>query len=318
MHLNSAVSNCHRLAPDRCLLRYSPGFTVTLSAFRKDPKMTIRTILAITEFKTALENATKAIAVARAFDAHLTVLNIGEVPHLPFYGYGGQGYVKIWSEECDQRKLALAEVNASMDERLAREDISYDLRPYLSSPEREDNLVARHAIYCDLAVVLRSAEQELESMEKNAIDGALFDSGRPVLYVPKSYASDTVGGRVSIAWNARREAARAVSDALPFLKKAAEIDILVIDGVVGDEDHGEDPGSDIALILSRHGLKVSVRSIPAADRSVSQALLDTARELGSDLIVMGAYGHSRLRENILGGTTSEMLETSPLPLLLSR
>ncbi|GAB4522422.1 MAG: universal stress protein [Roseibium sp.] len=256
--------------------------------------------------------------MARSFEAHLTVLSIGEVPHLPFYGFGGQGYLEIWSEECDQRKQALAEVNAVLDERLAREGISYDLRPYLSSPEREDNLVARHAIYCDLAIVLRSSAQELDSVEKNAIDGALFDSGRPVLYVPKSYQSGSMGGRIAIAWNARREAARAVTDALPFLEKATEIDILVIDGVVGDEDHGEEPGSDIALILSRHDLKVSVRNIPAADRSVAEALLDTTRELGSDMIVMGAYGHSRLRENILGGTTSEMLETSPLPLLLSR
>ncbi|WP_299812341.1 universal stress protein [uncultured Roseibium sp.] len=280
--------------------------------------MSIRTILAIMEFKTALESLGLATAVARAHDAHLTVLNIGEVPHLPFYGYGGHGYVEIWSEECDQRKADLAEVNLRMDQLLAREGLSYDLRPYLSSPEREDNLVARHAIYCDLAVVLRSAEQELESVEKNAIDGALFDSGRPVLYIPKAPESEVFGQRIAIAWNAQREAARAVTDALPFLKKAAQIDLLVIDPVVGDEEHGQDPGSDMALILSRHGLKPNVRIVSTEGRPVSQALLETAGEIKSDMIVMGAYGHSRLRQNILGGTTSEMLENSGIPLLLSR
>ncbi|WP_103224633.1 universal stress protein [Roseibium marinum] len=280
--------------------------------------MSIKTILAIMEFKTALENISLATAVARAHDAHLTVLNIGEVPSLPFYGFGGHGYVEIWSEECDQRKEDLAEVNTRMDQQLAREGLSYDLRPYLSSPEREDNLVARHAIYCDLAVVLRSAEQELESVEKNAIDGALFDSGRPVLYIPKSPELDTIGQRVAIAWNAQREAARAVTDALPFLKKATQIDLLVVDPVVGDEDHGQDPGSDMALILSRHGLNLNVRIVASEGRPVSQVLLETARDLKSDLIVMGAYGHSRLRQNILGGTTSEMLENSDVPLLLSR
>lgn len=280
--------------------------------------MSIKTILAITEFKTALDNIRLATAVARAHDAHLTVLNIGEVPNLPFYGYGGHGFVQIWSEECDQRKVELAEVNTRMDQLLAREGLSYDLRPFLSSTEREDNLVARHAIYCDLAVVLRTAEQDLNTIEKNAIDGALFDSGRPVLYVPKASAPETSGQRIMIAWNARREAARAVSDALPFLKKAQEIDLLVVDPVVGEEDHGQEPGSDMALILSRHGLKLTVRTVASEGKPVSEVLLGTARDLKSDLIVMGAYGHSRLRQNILGGTTSEMLENSDVPLLLSR
>jgi len=279
--------------------------------------MPIRTILAITEFETALENVERAISVARLCEAHLTLLNIGEVPHLPFYGYGAQGYVEIWAEECDQRKADLAEITARLDERLAREGISYDLRPYLSSPEREDNLISRHAMYCDLALVLRSGEQELEQVERNAIDGALFDSGRPLLYLPKSFKPDAFGTRIAIAWNARREAARAVSDALPFLLNAQEIDVLVVDPVTGDDDHGEDPGTDIALILSRHGLTVSVQTIASAGRSVSETLLEMALTLNIDLMVMGAYGHSRLRENILGGTTREMLENTRIPLLLS-
>ncbi len=280
--------------------------------------MTYKTILAITELDVSAETVWKAVTVAKAFDAHLTVLPIGEVPQLPFYGSGGHGYIEIWAKEFDQRKIELTSLASRVEAQLAREGISFDVRPSLSSTARQDNLVARHAIYCDLAVVLRSVEQELNSVEKNAIDGALFDSGRPVLYVPSSFKADHIGTKVAIAWNSRREAARAVSESLPFLKSAEEITLLLVDPVVGDDDHGEDPGSDIATVLARHGLGISVQSVASADRPVSEALLDSVRELGADLLVMGAYGHSRLRENILGGTTREMLEQTVIPLLLSR
>ncbi|MBD8892687.1 universal stress protein [Roseibium litorale] len=279
--------------------------------------MSFKTILAVAELGISADTIEMAIAIARAFEAHLTLLPVGEVPNLPFYGSGAHGYIEIWAKECDQQKAELTAFAARIEERLSREGISFDVRPSLSTAAHEDDLVARHAIYCDLAVLLRSAEKELSTMEKNAIDGALFDSGRPVLFIPNGFKADRTGARVAIAWNSRREAARAVSEALPFLQTAEEITLLMVDPVVGDNDHGEDPGSDIATVLARHGLKITVQSVVSADRPVSCALQDSARELGVDLIVMGAYGHSRLRENILGGTTREMLEQTTIPLFLS-
>ncbi|MBN9669212.1 universal stress protein [Roseibium aggregatum] len=279
--------------------------------------MSIKSILAITELQGALENVEKAISIARTCDAHLTLLIMGEVPDLPFYGYGGQGYLEIWTRECDERKTELAAMTTRVEERLQREGIAFDVRSGLASGTREDDLVARHAIYCDLALVLRTLDLELTALEKNMIDGALFDSGRPILYVPRDVKPGGFGENVAIAWNARREAARAISDALPFLAMARNTTILVVDPVVGDNDHGEDPGSDIATVLARHDLEVTVQDVASAGRPVSEALADTVRELGAGLLVMGAYGHSRLRQNILGGTTREMLERSTVPLLLS-
>ncbi len=154
-------------------------------------------------------------------------------------------------------------------------------------------------------------------IEKKAIDGALFDAGRPVLCVPASVSPNGFGGHAAIAWNAHGEAARAVFSALPLLKQAREITLLVVDPVVGDEDHGEDPGTDIALVLARHDVRIDVLNIASAGRSVSEVLLETTQELAVDLLVMGAYGHSRLQENILGGTTRDMLELSSVALLLS-
>lgn len=279
--------------------------------------MSFKTLLALTEIETGPASLAPAISIAREHAAHLSVLIVGEVPHLPFYGYGGRGYVDIWAEESKQREADLKAAAEEMNTKLAREGLSFDIRPHLSLPEFEDNLIARHAIYCDLAIVLRSQEGELNTVEAKAIEGALFDSGRPVLYVPRVDAPSVLGQRVLIAWNARREAARAISDALPFLMNAEEINILIVDPVIGDDDHGEEPGADIAPVLSRHGLDVSVSSVASAGRPVSQVLLDMARDLDIDLLVMGAYGHSRFRQNIIGGTTREMLESSKVPLLLS-
>ncbi|WP_428650681.1 universal stress protein [Roseibium sp.] len=258
------------------------------------------------------------MTVTRTFDAHLTILNIGEVPILPIYGYGGQGYADIWLKDCDQRKNELQAVSEQVEARLSQEGFSSDVRSCLASSERQDNLVARHAVYCDLAIVPRASGQEMTALEKQAIDGALFDSGRPVLYVPKDSGDRAIGKRIAIAWNAQREAARAVSDALPFLSGCEELHVFLVDPQVGDNEHGEDPGTDIALVLSRHGLKVSVQNIASAGRPVSEALRAMAGEFEIDLMVMGAYGHSRLRENILGGTTREMLENNEIPLFLSR
>ncbi|NRG18996.1 universal stress protein [Rhizobiales bacterium] len=279
--------------------------------------MPFKTLLALTEIETGPADIEAAVSLAKAFGAHLSVLILGEIPILPFYGYGSQGYIDIWAEEGKQREEDLKAATADINARLTREGISFDIRPQISLPGHEDDIVARHAIYCDLAIVLRSTEGELTSAEMKAIDGALFDSGRPVLFVPKNTKSDKFGERAMIAWNARREAARAVSDAHPFLQGAKDISVLIVDPVVGEEDHGEEPGADIALVLSRYELKVDVSSVASAGRPVSQVLLDRARDLNIDLLVMGAYGHSRLRQNILGGTTREMLENSNVPLLLS-
>ncbi|MXN64379.1 universal stress protein [Stappia sp. GBMRC 2046] len=279
--------------------------------------MPFKTLLALTEIETGPAHLEPAISIARENAAHLSVLIVGEVPHLPFYGYGGHGYVDIWAEECKQREAVLKAAAEEMNTRLAREGLSFDIRPHLSHPESEDNLIARHAIYCDLAIVLRSRKGELNSVEAKAIDGALFESGRPVLFVPQTDGPITLGERALIAWNAHREAARATSDALPFLMSSGVVNVLIVDPVVGDDDHGEEPGADIAAVLSRHGLNVSVSSVASAGRPVSQVLLEKARDLDVDLLVLGAYGHSRFRQNILGGTTREMLENSNVPLLLS-
>ncbi|WP_417669865.1 universal stress protein [Roseibium sp.] len=280
--------------------------------------MSFKTILAVTEFAgDAMERLKHAAALAGREDAHLAVLLVGEAPNLPFYGYGGAGYTRVWVEEGETRAESLKAARDEIEAMLAAEGISFDVRAHQAIVAREDNLVARHAIYADLTIILRSGEGSLNTVERQAIDGAVFDSGRPVLYMPRPSDHADIGRHVLVAWNSRAEAAEAVSDAMPFLTGAERVTLVMVDPVRGPDDHGDDPGADMALVLARHGIKVEVRVAPSNGRLISEVIADEAAALGVDLIVMGAYGHSRVRETILGGTTREMLEGTQVPLFLA-
>jgi nucleotide-binding universal stress UspA family protein len=120
-----------------------------------------------------------------------------------------------------------------------------------------------------------------------------------------------------VAWAPRKEAGRAVADAMPFIEAAEAVSIGIVDPETGDADHGDEPGADVAAALSRHNRDVSVSQLPSGGLSVGNRLLKHAEEWGADLIVMGGYGHWRLREMLFGGVTHEMLRSSAVPLLLS-
>ena len=149
------------------------------------------------------------------------------------------------------------------------------------------------------------------------LEATLFSSGRPVLAIPYAGRFETLGRRVLVGWNASREASRAVNDALPLLAGASSVVVTAVNPRRGLDGHGEEPGADIALHLARHGLKVEVEHTVAPEIEAGELLLNRAAELSSDLLVVGAYGHSRLRETILGGVTRTLLKQMTVPVLLS-
>ncbi len=175
--------------------------------------------------------------------------------------------------------------------------------------------VASHARYADLALVTglgaAGAGQGLALPET-----VIFASGRPVVLFPPG-AGACVGSRIVVAWNASREATRAVADSMPLLRRARMVEVLAVDPQT-THDHGAEPGADIARHLARHGVRVEVRVERSAGRGTGGAILARAKDIDADLVVMGAYGHSRFTEWILGGTTRSMLRESTVPLLLSR
>lgn len=177
----------------------------------------------------------------------------------------------------------------------------------------------RAARYCDLTVMTQhDPDDEHAFRAPHLAADVLLQSGRPVLVLP--YAGDGVFApprRVLVGWNASREAARALRDALPLLRGAANVEVAVFETPEDvDLDHGDVPGADIGLWLARHGVKVEVRYVPTGV-GAGEALLSHAADMGADLIVAGGYGHSRLREAVLGGVTRTLLSSSPVPVLLS-
>jgi nucleotide-binding universal stress UspA family protein len=185
-------------------------------------------------------------------------------------------------------------------------------------PEGPDADPALHARYADLAIL---GQLDPERAEPDLIrprpDQVALASGRPVLIVPYAGHFDNAGRRVLIAWNATREAARSVSDAMPLLTSAELVTVLTIDPREGPHGHGEIPGADIALHLARHGVKAEIERTVSAGLPVGEVLLSRAADLGADLIVMGAYGHSRAREMLLGGATRSVLRSMTVPVLMS-
>jgi nucleotide-binding universal stress UspA family protein len=149
------------------------------------------------------------------------------------------------------------------------------------------------------------------------VENLLIYSGRPVLVVPYIGTGERIGRTVTVAWDAGREAARAVADAMPLLERAEKVHVLVVDPRPSADGHGEEPGADLALHLARHGVKAEVNRTEANDIGTGDVILSWLSDADSDLLVMGAYAHSRLRELVLGGVTRRILDGMTVPVLMS-
>ncbi|MGE0259728.1 MAG: universal stress protein, partial [Alphaproteobacteria bacterium] len=177
---------------------------------------------------------------------------------------------------------------------------------------------ALHGRYVDLIILGQTDPEnaEMALFQPRAEEVALA-VGRPVLVVPYAGRFEDCGRRVLVAWDASRVATRAINDAMPLLVGAATVTVLSVDPGEGGRAHGEVPGMDIAVHLARHGVKARVESTVSGGIGVGNALLSWAGDTGADLLVMGAYGHTRVRQLLLGGATRTILESMTVPVLLS-
>jgi nucleotide-binding universal stress UspA family protein len=190
-------------------------------------------------------------------------------------------------------------------------------------PYSEDEFIV-HARYADLAIVSRRGRDHersaagIETASAVSIAQAVvFASGRPVILLPPSGPA-TLGRRILVGWNASREATRAVADALPLLAQADAVELFIVDPDHRPEVHGPAPGADIARHLARHDVKVDVRVVESESTDAGSVILDRAAAFDADLLVLGAYGHSRLTEFVFGGVTRTALHTAEIPVLMSR
>jgi len=256
-----------------------------------------------------------AASLARQHGAHLTGLQVIDVA-IPVMamadGGGGGAVIAELMEQMRQSALAACvKLKAAFDAALTREGIMGKWRQVEgTTPE----ILALHGRYADLLVL---GQDDPESDSAGLLEMVLFDSGRPVLAIPFAGNFKSIGKRVLVGWNASREATRALHDALPLIAQAENTTVFLANPNRGLGAHGQEPGADIARHLARHGLKVEVAKAMADDVSDSALLLNHASDMGADLLVMGAYGHSRLREFILGGVTRSLLREMTVPVLLS-
>ena len=185
------------------------------------------------------------------------------------------------------------------------------------------SLLAR---YADLVVISQyNAKDKSPSVMRDFPAYVLLHSGRPVLIVPYApmlplLAPPAAARNVLISWNASKEASRAVTAALPLLQRAGQVHVAIFDAQVHAAEHGEEPGAELTHYLARHGVEARLHLLDGSGvrrGDIGEALLSQAADLSADLLVMGAYGHSRLRETILGGVTRTILQSMTIPVLMA-
>jgi nucleotide-binding universal stress UspA family protein len=254
-----------------------------------------------------------ALSIAQAFDAHLAGMAFAFEPVVAPSIMGGIPADIIDAQRTASHKAA-SEAITRFEAGARREGISAESRLIEATLGGAADLFGRMARRFDLSVVGQAEPNKLASQDI-IIEGALFESGRPVVVVPYIQRDTLKLDRVMVCWDGSRTAARAVADALPFLLRSKAIDVVIV--ASGREKTNEIPGVDLGQHLARHGLKVDVRRIVAGDTDVPNTILSYAADSSTDFIVMGGYGHSRLREFVLGGATRGILASMTVPALMS-
>lgn len=252
-----------------------------------------------------------ACELARRHDAEVTGLYIRPYPVvIPAAPIGGA--VPIVEGLSEAYEKASQEGRERFEEGARRAGVRAGWR--VDDGDAAERLAA-HARYADLAIVGQWSPDETPDLQPRDL-GALvaLSAGRPVLVLPYAGNPSLDMRRVLLCWDGSREAVRAAHDMLTVIPPDARVEVACIDA---EDSAGRDPGADIARHLASHGLDVDAHRMSRGDVSVADALLSASADLGSDLIVMGAYGHARMREIAFGGTTRAMLAQSPLPLLLA-
>ncbi len=255
-----------------------------------------------------------AEAICRAHDAFLTgiYLNIARVPLA--VGYAGFGTAPILADPQGATLATGDKVAQDLKERMEKlSGVSHELRRYDVYMGEAIEALCAESRSADLFVVAQPYGKNAELSELT--EALIFGSSGGVLIAPENSSPPKNGMKtVLVAWSSTKESARAVSEAMPFLKMADKVIVAMVDEGGAPEQFGKEPGADIARHLSRHNCNVELKHLTGWD-NVAEALLNEAEKSGANMVVMGSYGHSRIRQWVLGGVTRHILGKSPLPVL---
>jgi nucleotide-binding universal stress UspA family protein len=257
-----------------------------------------------------------ALTLAAREDAHLVGLYLGMEVSIPGFVIA---QMPPETRELQHRSLKQEAVKArtKFEQAAKRAGLNVEVRQEFATAENMSEILALHARYADLLILSQFDPDSERGLPDYVLEDTLLTAGRPVLVIPYIGAGKNFGRRVMVAWDAGREAARAVRDAMPLLQAAETVTIVAVNAKSGIGDHGDEPGADIALMLARHGVKAEAEHLVSREVSTSDSLLSRLSDKNADLLVMGAYGHPRLREVILGGVTRHLLEHMTVPVLMS-
>ncbi|HVV33312.1 MAG TPA: universal stress protein [Vitreimonas sp.] len=264
-------------------------------------------ILEVAEDEPALKAAE---IVGELADAHLSAVFL-EIEPDPIATADGYICGEVWDRIAQDLAKAAHDTAAALERRPWSRRISMsELRTRPSVMGEDFAKIARCA---DLTVFRRLGKTDDNAIRSELFQAALFNSGRPVLLAPPGWYG-SIGQRVLVAWSGKRESARALADAAPFVETAASVTVATVADRI-DTGHGS--AQAVAGHLARHGVKADVRVASPSAKDEGQILLEIAKSVDADLIVMGGYGHARAAEFVFGGVTRELSRTSPIPLLLS-
>jgi nucleotide-binding universal stress UspA family protein len=262
-----------------------------------------------------------ALALAEALgrqwtDCHLAAAFLTALPDEPL-AYEPTVVAGVWAELLGRARQDAEVERRKVEARLGQFERPYELRMAEALSRDLGRVAAVHARYADCAIMTRPSEGVGGDLREEIIEGVLFHSGRPALIAPPGWRGGTIGKRVVVAWDASREATRALSEADDILELSEAVTIVTVDAKPKMFGHGDQPGANIAGHLSRRGLPAEVRNVDSMGRSAALAILEEANSLNADLVVMGGYAHSRLRELVFGGATRELLRAATIPLLMA-
>jgi nucleotide-binding universal stress UspA family protein len=278
--------------------------------------MAFKTILAVIGVGASYSDLKLAADLSERTGAHLSALVVALAAPPPVGEYAAM-VSDVWLQERQADLKALKARTAEISSFVASSSASGDVSSEYPEVAWADEAIGRRARYADLTLI---GPQLLAggTLKDKVIEGALFSSGKPLLLVPEGSTPTLKPKRVMVAWDSRIEASRAVRESLELLASAMEVRLALVDPAEGENDHGEEPGADVASYLARHGVKVTVDRLPRGNHSVADVLRRHAVDTAAEMLVMGAYGHSRLRQRIFGGVTRSMLEKPPLPIFMAR
>ena len=254
-----------------------------------------------------------AVSMAQEFGAHVAGVAFAYEPVITGGVLAAMSSEFIEAQRAESKRMAQAAIER-FDEIARRNGLSAETRVLSATLGGATEEFASIARRFDLSVVAQ-AESGKAAPDEVLIEGVLFGSGRPTLVVPYIHQSGLKLDRVICCWDGSRIAARAIGDALPFLEKSKNVDLLVVETKKVKTD--EVTGADMGEHLARHGLNVEVKRLASPDVDIADTILSYAADSAADLIVMGGYGHSRLRKFVLGGTTRGILAAMTVPTLMS-